>query len=420
MKEETKRSLLIIIIMVIALLSIISARGRRERINEEKEKKQEVSENVGNFNVDIIKRIHELDGNNNYLVSPYNIEVALNMLRDGASGNTKEEIDKVIGNRTIPDIRVADKIGVANGVFIKNKFKDKVKKEYYDILKKTYEAEIKYDEFETPKVINDWVNEKTNGMIDKILDTIDNNFIMGLASALAIDVKWQNQFECDLTWEEEFTKLNGEKIKAEMMHQTYKYENYKYVETKDAKGIIIPYEKEENSNVELEFVGLIPNSDVNTYVNSLTIDKLNEIDKNTKVASNKLHIELSLPRFKYGYEVSDFKRVLINLGIKEAFNGEKADFTNILDDPTVGKIYVNEAIHKTFIELNESGTKAAAVTYFGIKANGMIMEDDYETVKVEFNKPFVYMIREKNTGEILFFGSVFEPNKWNGTTCSNN
>ena len=82
-------------------------------------------------------------------------------------------------------------------------------------------------------------------------------------------------------------------------------------------------------------------------------------------------------------------------------------------------VYVGEAVHKTRIELNEKGTKAAAVTYFGMFKNAMEIENDYEEVDIKFNKPFIYLIREKNTSELLFFGTVFEPNKWEGMTCSN-
>ena len=136
---------------------------------------------------------------------------------------------------------------------------------------------------------------------------------------------------------------------------------------------------------------------------------------NERVASDKLHINLSLPRFTYNYEVKDFKAVLKKLGIVDAFDEAKADFTKIIDN---NELYVGEAIHKTKIELNEVGTKAAAVTYFGMFAKGMAPQD-FEQIDIVFNKPFVYMIREKNTGEILFFGTVFEPNTWKGTTCSN-
>jgi serpin B len=87
-----------------------------------------------------------------------------------------------------------------------------------------------------------------------------------------------------------------------------------------------------------------------------------------------------------------------------------------MDKYKMDNIYVSDAIHKTYIDLNEEGTRAAAVTYFGIKTSGAFI-DDYELVEIEFNKPFIYMIRDKSSKEVLFFGTVYEPNVWNGSTC---
>ena len=85
----------------------------------------------------------------------------------------------------------------------------------------------------------------------------------------------------------------------------------------------------------------------------------------------------------------------------------------------IRNIYVGEAIHKTHIDLNEKGTRAAAVTYFGMyKATGFMKEK--EKAVITFNKPFIYMIKDAETGELLFFGVVYEPNKWQGSTCSEN
>lgn len=412
-KERIKRSALIILIMVVAIVSIISSRERRARKKAEKEKEKTV-EVVGNYNVDIIKVTNVENPNSNYLISPYNIEVALNMLREGANGNTKDELDKVLGNRKINDVSIKDKLNVANGLFIKNTYKDRINTSFVNNLKTNYQAEVLYDEFKEPIVINNWVKEKTNGMIEKILDKMNDNFVLGIASALALDVKWSTPFECVKTKEEEFTKVDNSKMKVEMMHKTYEYAA-KYFKNDDGEGIILPYQKEDGSNSEFEFVGLLPKNGVSDYINNLTIDKLSNMTSNIQEASDKLHIILSLPRFTYDYEVSDFKAVLKKMGIIDAFDEVKADFTKIIDND---ELYVGEAIHKTKIELNETGTKAAAVTYFGMFAKGMIPHD-FERIDVKFDKPFVYMIREKNTGEILFFGTVFEPNVWKGTTCSN-
>ena len=409
--ETNKKKEKIIVILGVIIVILIGGLIGKMLDKKEEEKKPTPAGITGNFNVDIIKNTYIKD---NYLISPYNIEIALNMLREGADGKTKEEIDKVIGNREINVVSIKDKLNIANAIFIKDEYKNDVKKDFISILDSKYKSELLYDKFEKPDVINNWVKEKTNGMIDKILDRMNVDYVMGLASALALDLDWNSSFECNNTREEDFVKDDNSKMKIEMMHQTYKY-NAKYLKNDEVEGIILPYDTEDDTK-EIEFVALLPKNGVDNYISNLTADKLNNLFNNVTLASNQMHINLSLPRFTYNYEVNDFINVLKNMGIKEAFDKVLADFTKmiVIDQ----NVYVGEAIHKTKIELNEKGTKAAAVTYFGMyKATGMI-EKDYEEINIKFNKPFIYMIREKNTGEILFFGTVFEPNEWKGTTCS--
>ena len=322
-----------------------------------------------------------------------------------------------MGNRVINNVSVKDKIGIANGVFIKNQYKNDVKKDYYDILETKYNSDIIYDEYKTPDKINNWVKEKTYGMIEQVINEIEEDFVLGLASALAIDVKWLGEFECERTRSAEFTKVNNEKINVEMMHNTYESSIYKYFKTSDSLGIILPYERETDSDTQLEFVGIISNGNINDYINNFNKDKLNDIDKNTFVASDKLHILLSLPRFGYEYDPPHFKEILMEMGIIDIFNENNANLKKMIELKN-GNAYFKSAIHKTYIDLNEQGTKAAAVTYFG-GADGApaLDKEKYEEVKIEFNKPFAYMIREANTKEILFFGVVYEPNLWNGSTC---
>lgn len=409
-KERIKRSVLIIIIVLIACLSIINSRERRAK----KQKEKEDIEMVGNYNVDIIKVTNADSKGKNYLISPYNIEIALNMLREGADGNTKDEIDKVIGNRTISNLSLKDKLSIANAIFVKNEYKNDVKKDFMNIMNTKYKSDVLYDDFASPKVINDWVKEKTNGMIEKVVDQIDKDYVMGLASALALDVEWTSPFECGSTKKEEFTKENNKKMNVEMMHQTYKW-NAKYIENDEMEGIVLPYDTDEDK--KLEFIALLPKTNVNDYISNLTKDKLDNLYNNSKSASNKLHINLSLPRFTYDYDVKDFIDVLKTMGIKDAFDENLANFKKMIEIKE--NVYVGEAVHKTKIELNEKGTKAAAVTYFGMFKASAMLEKDYEEINIKFNKPFVYMIRESNTGELLFFGTVFEPNEWKGTSCSN-
>ena len=202
-----------------------------------------------------------------------------------------------------------------------------------------------------------------------------------------------------------------------MMQKTYKTSDYQYFDNDLSEGVVIPYQVN-NSDIQLEFVGILPKKDVNSLIQSLTKESLAELTKNTQEASDKLYLNVSLPRFTYDYEASSFIDILKDLGIKDAFDASKANFKKMIDISE--NVYVGEAVHKTHIELNEEGTKAAAVTYFGMFKNFEMIPNDVKEINIKFSKPFLYMIREKNTGEILFFGSVYEPNLYNGDTCGNN
>ena len=187
------------------------------------------------------------------------------------------------------------------------------------------------------------------------------------------------------------------------------------IKDEEIEGIILPYNTGVEG-IELEFVGLLPKNNIIDYVRNIDINKINNSIKNARETNEKLHVILSLPRFSYSYEVEDFISSLKKMGINDVFSPELANLSKISD--TSG-IYVGDAIHKAKIDLNEEGTKAAAVTYFDIMyKSAPLFEQNYEEIDLRFNKPFVYMIRERNTGEILFFGTVFEPNKWMGETCS--
>ena len=367
------------------------------------------------FNLNLIKTVNS-GYKSNYLISPYSIEIALNMLREGSTNNTKVELDKVVPKRNINNIS-NDKVKIANAVFVKDIYKDYIKTSYYKALSDKYNSNIIYDKFSTPDVINNWVKKNTDGMIDKILDYMDKDFVLGLSNAVAIDVEWQNKFECTSTIEEQFTEVDGTNINVSMMHNSYTNPSAKYFETKNSKGIILPY------NNNLEFVGILPNDSIDKYINDLTDDELNSIDSTIKEASSDLHILLSLPQFSYSFDLDTFKDILKTMGIRDAFDKDAASFTNIITKndmkkSDIGNLYVSQAIHKTYIDLNEKGTKAAAVTYFGMFKSSAVAPKSYEEIKIEFNRPFIYMIRDNSSKEILFFGVVYQPKLWSGSTCS--
>lgn len=406
-----KRIILLSLIFILILLGFFFF-YKKGKTNKDDNKK-EISL-TSNFDINLLKLVNK-EEKDNYLISPYSIKMALSLLKEGANGNTLDEINKVLKETN----KINNKnIKIANALFIKNKYNDYIEKTFISNLQNKYKSEVLIDEFKTPEVINSWVNKNTDGMIEKILDKMEDNFVLGLANAIAIDVKWQNEFECTNTSEEDFTALDNKTKKVQMMHKSYSSEDFKYIKSNNAEGIILPYNKDTN----LEFIGLLPNKDIDSYINNNFEKDLINLPKLQTSASSKLHINLSIPRFNFNYSLDNFKDILIDMGIKDVFNEKNANLTKIITKNNLNKmdinnIYVDDAIHKTYIDFNESGTKAAAVTYFGVYASSAIM-DDYKTIDIKFDKPFIAIIREKESNEILFLGVVNNPNIWTGTTCS--
>ena len=359
--------------------------------------------NERDFNLRFLKTVNSVAKYENYLISPYSVEIALNMLKEGADGNTLKEIEEVIESRKINDI-TSEKVRVANAIFIRNDFHDFISNAYIDTLKNNFNSEVLFDEFKTPKVINDWVKVHTNGMIEKIIDNFDGE--VGLANAVAIDVKWINEFECNKTRSEEWT-VGSNKTNVEMMHNTYTY-NAKYFKNATEEGVIIPYDN------NLEFIGILPKGDLKIYIDNLTKEGLDNIINKSSGVSESKELVLALPRFSYKYDLKAFKEVLESMGIKDAFEYDKANFSKMSESV---QLFVSKSIHKTNIELNEVGTKAAAVTYFELSKNAMPMQK--ETIEITFNRPFLYIIRNNKNNEMVFVGTVYEPNEWKGSTCDN-
>ena len=337
------------IIILSILLTIILVFTGVIIINSTKTKHTEPNDNnygyvSGEFNLNLIKTVNKTN-NANYLISPYSIEIALNMLKNGAKDKTYDEILNVIGERNINDITIKDRISVANAAFIKSEYQKYIKESYYNTLKDRYQSEILYDEFKTPKIINNWVNTKTNGMIKEILNDVNENFVLGLANALAIDVEWDNPFECNQTSSAKFTKIDNKTMQVEMMHNTFKYSGAKYLKSATATGIIIPYKKyasngkEDYDNGEnIEFVAILPNDNVNDYIDSLNNKVLNELYRTAKEVNDEFERHLHIG----GVERSEESFVKI---IEDNFGLNKSEYERMLY-LTLVKAKVEEKIDK--------------------------------------------------------------------------
>ena len=372
----------------------------------EKTTTSQTTQNIDNNTLDFsfLKMENE---ENNMIYSPLSIKYALKMLQEGADGNTLSQIEKVTSNLSLTKYQnIGRNLSLANGLFIKDSFYSKVKPEYSSLLASQYNAEILQDKFENANNINNWIENKTLGIIKKMLE--DNNVTgaeMILVNALAIDMEWEEQFSDNSTYGKDFYLKDGTEIQATTMTKETSKSNTSYYKNKDITALTMDLEQYGNTN--FEFIALMPDKDLKQYADSFSLEKMNEIDKNLKTADKeKDGVIVNIPKFSFEYDLK-LKEDLQNLGITDAFNG-LANFEKMAN----ADLYVSDALHKANIDFTEKGVKAAAVTAFVMKANMALPVEEKHPVEININKPFMFLIRDKNTKEVWFTGTVYEPNKW--------
>jgi serpin B len=337
------------------------------------------------------------------LISPVSVMLALTMTANGADQNTLSQMEKVLGG----DIPLSDlnrylysyvkslpsenkfKLNLANSIWFKNGLQ--VHKDFLQTNANYFGANAYMGDFgnKTLSDINKWVNTNTDGMIDQILDKIDDAAILYLINAVAFDAEWHRKYETKDVRKGDFTNISGNKQRADFM---YMDENI-YLEDGKATGFVKPYIGNEYS-----FVALLPNENVpvEEYIASLSGA---EFIRTLKEAQ-RTEVETSLPKFTYEYEL-DMKNTLEVLGMPDAFDINNADFSKM----AVSKenIFIAKVHHKTFIAVDERGTKAAAVTKVEM---GVGSAPPQEKKKVFLNRPFVYAIIDNGTNLPVFIGVV--------------
>ena len=374
-----------------------------------------VASDGGTFGLNFLKQAYATDPGNNMVVSPYSMDAVWRLALSGANGETKQEILNTIGARSVSSY---PQLKNANGLFIRDTFADYVKPEYVA----SFEGDLRYDSFSSPDAVNAWVKENTNDMIEKILDEAPNEeTVLMLLNAIAMDEKWADEFECDYTSGEDFTTADGQTKTVSMMSGHAD----RYFKTANAEGVIREYEEYEDGSA-FEFVGILPNGSVKEYLEGVNYDEITamnegEIEDYSKEDDGSINVvSVHLPRFSFDYSMPKASQVMQNLGINQAFDENTADFSNMVDltGSNYENFYVGDVLQRARIEMTETGTKAAAVSAIVGYATSAIDTNEYNYYNVEFNRPFVYLIRDKASQEIIFAGVVEMPEEWSGSTCS--
>ena len=349
----------------------------------------------------------EMPKDENYMFSPASVKMALAMAANGADGETKDQILKVLGIDNLDNYNESAKklissesdvlkLNVANSIWLNtDRTNQKFSKEFSDKMTDFYSAESgTVTDKDAAKLINAWVDKNTSGKIPTIIDEKDTDFEAMLVNAVYFKAAWTNKFDKNETKKDTFTDKDGKQTDIDFMNRT----DWMNASTKDGVTIVeLPYlchedVKDANGNyVDSKKLDM----DVSMYL--ISSDK--EFDAEAVLNNTELsreYVSLSMPKFKIEYSTA-LDESLVNMGIDRAFT-EQAQFENMFDG---GNMQITDVLHKTYIDVDENGTEAAAVTSIGMEATSL----PPEPTAVKFDKPFTFVIRDKQSGEILFMGA---------------
>lgn len=375
---------------------------------EKKELDENFIKQTANFSVKLFRE--SAKENESSMISPVSVMMALSMTANGADTGTKKEMEQLLaGGGSIDELNEYlyayknqlpsdsdNRLSLANAIWFRDD-KDRLKVEP-DFLQKNanyYGAEAYESPFDKTTVedINQWVKDHTGGMIDNMVDKIDKDSIMYLLNAVAFDAKWENPYTKNDVNSGEFTAWDGTIRSVDMMSSNEGL----YLDDGTATGIIKNYKGGLYS-----FVALLPNEGINVYdyLESLTGEHLLSIIENAQSTT----VVTRIPKFSYDYTIK-MNDALKELGLQTAFDQDAADFSK-LGSSSDGNIYIGEVLHKSYISVDELGTKAGAVTKVEM-ATESAMETRHEVL---LNRPFVYAIIDNNTKLPIFLGTVMDIN----------
>lgn len=346
------------------------------------------------------------DKDDNFMVSPLSLSMALAMTWNGADGETKQAMQKVLRLDGYSDEEVNEyykkfreallktdpstKLAIANSIWTnKNVVIDsdfiKVNQDYFNSVVKS----VDFADSKTVNELNQWAAENTNNLIDHVIDETDPMALMYLMNAIYFKGVWTSEFDAKNTTKKPFFYMNGKSKNVDMMHQKT---DFNYTENQLLQMVELPY-----GNQAFSMLVLLPKE------GKMLADIISDLQKGdswTALASGlrKSDVDLYLPKFKTEYS-KRLNDALINMGMGIAFDPSRADFSRMSDHDA----FISFVDQFTYISTDEVGTEAAAVTVVGIELTSY---QPPRTVTFNANRPFIYIIQENSTGSILFMGAV--------------
>ena len=388
-------------------LTAIETSKKTGKVNNLSEK---AAASVNAFTFEIYKTVGKSGGN--MFISPYSISSALAMTYAGARGTTEKEMEKVLHIDSslhksmaalISELNsvpaATAKMNTANAIWPAKQ--EKLLAEYVQTVRENYKAALTPLNYasspaKAAKTINSWVEKHTNG---KIKDIISDGLLrkdtpMVLTNAVYFKSEWLNKFEPSNTMISPFWTTQQNSVSAVMMNKTD--DDINYIKTNELEAIEIPYK-------DRRFSMLVMLPDKSSSLQNLESKLTQEnLDKLT-LAMKPERVKMFIPKFKEE-QTFELANILSVMGMPSAFDGRKADFSAMNGKHNM---YIGNVVHKTFIEVGEEGTEAAAATAVIMMKSSMPPIDPPIIFRAE--RPFVYMIRDNNSGAVIFIGRYTKP-----------
>ena len=353
------------------------------------------------FQATLFNKMNKEKIGENLIISPLSIFQALSLAANGAREETQSEMLDLLQSDTIEELNKINykiislfkdftTIDIANAVMTKfTPLEDfsKIAQEYLSPV----------EPLKSVEQVNNWCSNKTHGKIDKILDSLDPNTLMIILNAVYFKGKWYSTFDSYFTKKLPFYNLGKEEIEIDTMTQI---EHFGYYEDKKVQAIELKFVKDYMSAIVI-----LPaeGTDINKYIDTLSIsnDEYNKIINGLRNA----RVDLQLPKFELEL-TENLNEILIDLGMYDAFNPEKADFTGLIKEKI---LYIGQVLHKTYLKVFEDGCEAAAVTAIVIPMGASIPVEE-KIYEMKINRPFIFLLKNSKlpVGYDLVFMSKIE------------
>jgi serpin B len=371
---------------------------------EVSEKGREILSASNDFGVEMFRQVSLVEPGN-LMLSPLSASSALSMLLNGCDGETFSQISIMLGYKDLTSDEINElyqslvaqlldadpqvNLAMANAIWYRQGFQ--VKTEFLNTMQSSYDATTEALDFDSPQAlttINNWASDNTNGKITKVMDEISADEVMFLMNALYFKGDWTYKFDKSKTSLQPFTPEGQDPVMVEMMQANLSFRQFA---GQGYRALELSYGRQ-----NFAMVIVLPDAGLDDFITGFDGDKWHEITAALDDAI-PFSTELYMPKFKFSYE-KQLNDQLKAMGMLDAFEPDMADLSGIAD----ADLYVSFVKQNTFVDVNEEGTEAAAVTTIGVY-NTSIPEP------LIVNKPFVFAIRERMTNSLLFIGKVELP-----------